>query len=175
VSHMRRILVYWLPVAVWMALIFTGSADSQSAERSSKYLEPLVRWLFPGLSIDGVHWTMLMVRKCAHLAEYALLAVLTWRALRGPKAGTAPSWRWSHAGLALLVVVVYAVSDELHQSTVPTRQGTALDVVIDTAGGLLGLAGVWVLQKRRLRGEEAKPVAEGRRSALPELPPGLRR
>lgn len=138
-----------------MALIFTASADSLSAERSSRYLVPFLKWLFPGISGEGLAGLALFVRKSAHVFEYAVLAMLVWFASRPlPEKDSAPRWHSWHAAVVLGIVVIYAATDELHQSTVPTRIGTPVDVLIDTLGGAIGLFTVWVFHKflsRRLK------------------------
>ena len=91
------------------------------------------------------------VRKCAHLAEYAVLALLLWRALRKPPEPDAPPWRWSEAGLVLALVALYAASDEFHQTFVPSRQGCVRDVLLDTAGGAFGLLCLWAAGRLRKR------------------------
>jgi VanZ family protein len=78
-------------------------------------------------------------RKLAHLAEYALLAILWWRALR-----TRTSSRRAALG-ALLIASLYAASDEYHQSFVEGRSGDALDWAIDSFGAAVGL----LLRERR--------------------------
>ena len=134
---------YWLPVLVWMGVIFSASGDSNSAERSSRIIAPLVRWLLPDLSEESVYAVVLFVRKCGHVAEYAVLALLLWRVLRRPaKAGSSP-WRWSEAGLALVVAALYAASDEIHQLFVPSRQGSVWDVLLDTSSAALALLCLW--------------------------------
>lgn len=70
--------------------------------------------------------------------EYAILGILAWLALRSLQPLPRP-WSRSDAIKALIIVFVYAVSDEIHQACVPSRQGTAVDVLIDTAGGAAGL------------------------------------
>lgn len=80
------------------------------------------------------------VRKSGHVAEYALLAILVWRAAR---TAYDKSWSWKAAWLALAIVAVYAATDEVHQSFVSTRQGSVFDVFLDTAGGACGLALLW--------------------------------
>lgn len=144
-SRGRVFLQYWLPVAVWMGIIFTASGDSDSAQRSSRVIEPVVRWLFPHLSDDTVHLIVFLVRKCAHLMEYAVLALLFWRALRKPVRDDPRPWKWSEAGWAMLFVAAYGISDELHQALIPSRQGRLHDVAIDTAGAAVGLFTLWLL------------------------------
>ena len=140
---------YWLPVAAWMALIFTASADSQSSLHSSLYFEPLLRWLFPHLppaQVEAIHHVF---RKCCHLTEYAILAWLLWRAIRKPIKNDCRAWHWDEAGLALAVVFLYAASDELHQVFVPSRTGQISDVLVDTSGAAIGLGLLWVWKKLR--------------------------
>ena len=122
-----RALTHWLPVVVWAAVIFTLSS-------------------IPSLSTGLGTWDLIL-RKCAHATEYAILAVLLVRALERE----AP---------ALALGVLYACSDELHQAFVRGRHASPIDVAIDTLGLLVGLA-VW----RRIRQATYNPAdgAEGRR------------
>jgi len=134
-----------------MWVIFSASGDRMSFQHSSRLIGPLVRWVFPHLPDDTVHAIVVFVRKCAHLAEYAVLALLLWRALRKPPQPDAPPRRWSEAGLALALVALYAASDEFHQTFVPSRQGCLSDVLLDTAGGALGLLCLWAAVRWRQR------------------------
>lgn len=142
---------YWLPPLLWMSLIFFGSADSASVSHSSRIIGPLVRWLFPALSENGVDTCVLVARKCAHLTEYGLFAMLLWRAIRQPVARDTRPWKWREAGLALIIVVCYASTDEIHQLFVPGRGPSVHDVLIDTLGGTLGLLLLWALGRRTKR------------------------
>jgi len=146
VLKLRLFLKYWLPVLVWMGLIFSASSDSHSYEHSSRFIEPFLRWLFPRLPETYVHDLHELLRKCAHLTEYAVLALLIRRAVSQP----APRpWNWSQARLALLLVMLYAATDEFHQQFVPTRTSLVSDVFIDTTGGALGLFALWLFGRWR--------------------------
>jgi VanZ family protein len=134
---------YWLPPLLWMSLIFIGSADSGSVNRSSRILEPFLRWLFPAMSAEALGHCVLAARKCAHLVEYACCAILLWRARRQHTSKDTRPWNPREARWALIVVFAYACTDELHQSFVPGRQGAVHDVLLDTLGGALGLLAVW--------------------------------
>ena len=142
-----KFLRYWLPAVVWMVIIFSASSDAQSFRHSSRYFEPLLRWFFPHMpqaQVEAIHHAF---RKCCHLTEYAILAWLFWRAIRKPvKDGPRP-WIWPEAGLALALVFLYAASDELHQAFVPTRTAQVSDVLVDTSGGALALALLWLRHK----------------------------
>jgi VanZ family protein len=134
-----------------MLIIFSASGDSNSAARSSRIIAPLVRWLLPDLPEESVQGVVLFVRKCGHVTEYAVLALLLWRALRGSAKSGNPRWRWSKAGLALGITALYAVSDELHQTFVPARQGSVWDVLLDTSGAVLALLCLWAAGRLRKR------------------------
>ncbi len=145
----RAFLKYWLPVLAWMALIFTGSSDAKSYEHSSLFVEPLLHWLFPHMpqtQVDEIH---LLIRKCAHLTEYAGLALLLWRALRKPVRNDPRPWNWRVARLTLLLVMLYAATDEFHQLFVPERTSLVSDVMIDTGGGATGLFALWISGRLR--------------------------
>jgi VanZ family protein len=143
--NLRRFAKYWLPVVACMAVIYSASSDRKSAQHSSRLIEPLVRWLFPHLTNDTVWLIVLFVRKCAHLTEFAILALLVWRALRASAASELRGWSWRLARNTWLVVVLYAASDELHQWFVPDRQASGWDVLIDSSGAAAGLLALWAV------------------------------
>lgn len=82
-----------------------------------------------------------VLRKGAHMAEYGLLWFLWWRALG-----------YGHPAWSVAIALAYAASDEIHQSFVDGRHGSAWDVAIDAAG--VGLAGLAVVLWARRRGSE---------------------
>jgi VanZ family protein len=148
---LRALLKYWLPLLVWMSVIFTASSDRLSFEHSSRLIAPLVHWLLPNLSGESVRAVVMFGRKCAHLTEYAVLALLLWRVVPKPSGSGSPSWRWSAAGLALTLAALYAATDEIHQTFVPSREGSAWDVLADTTGAALGLLCLWAIGRLRKR------------------------
>ncbi|MGA3267054.1 MAG: VanZ family protein [Verrucomicrobiota bacterium] len=145
----RKFLKNWLPALVWMALIFTASADTKSYQHSSWLVEPLLRWLFPHMPEEEIQAIHHFLRKCAHSVEYAVLAALLWRALRNTVNRVLRPWDWRVAGLTLSLVFLYAASDEFHQIFVPTRTARVTDVLIDTAGGAAGLFIIWIIGRWR--------------------------
>src|SRR5580658_7167950 len=94
---LRSFFLYWVPVLVWMSLIFSASTDQGSFKHSSRILGPLLHWLFPGMSDDTVYAIIFGIRKCAHLSEYAVLFLLVWRARRKPHWRDPRPWRWAEA------------------------------------------------------------------------------
>jgi VanZ family protein len=134
---MRSFLKYWLPLLVWLGVIFVGSTNLMSAEQTSRYIVPFLLWLKPGMSPQTIWYILVVVRKCAHVSEYAILALLLWRALRSvPVLHTKI---FVVFGTVLLGCVLFAVSDEFHQTFVRSRTPSVRDVLLDVAGALLGL------------------------------------
>jgi len=144
VQKVRLFLRYWLPVLLWASVICSFSSDQHSQEHTSRFFEPLIHWLFPHLPQDQVEAIHHVFRKCGHLSEFAILALLCWRAVRQPDRSQPRPWVWAEAGLAVAVVFMVAASDELHQTFVPGRTGQVSDVLIDTTGGAIALLAVWL-------------------------------
>jgi VanZ family protein len=145
----RPLLKYWLPVLIWMALIFSASADSHSYEHTSLLVEPFLHWLFPQMSEAHVKAIHQLFRKSGHVTEYAVLALLLWRAIRRPLKNDLHPWAWPEAGLALAIVFLAAASDEFHQIFVSTRTALVSDVIIDTVGGAAALLALWIYGRWR--------------------------
>jgi VanZ family protein len=131
----RGFLKFWLPVLVWMIFIFIGSTDLMSAEHTSRFIGPFLRWFAPDITEATVASIQLVVRKCGHLTEYAVLAGFLYRALRQRRERVMQA-----AIVAFLIAAIYAALDEFHQSFVASRTGSPMDVLIDCAGALVGLA-----------------------------------
>lgn len=146
---MRNFIKYWLPTLLWMALIFSASSDTLSYQHTSRFLGPLIKWLFPAMDPETAHTLIFVIRKCAHAIEYAVLAWLIWRAIFQPQRDNPKPWSWKTAALTLAWAAAYAASDEFHQSFVPTRMGSPWDVLLDTAGAATGLGLLWRLGKWR--------------------------
>lgn len=101
----------WLPVLLWATVIFTLSS-------------------IPTLPKVEIIWWDFLLKKTAHVIEYAILFSLLIRALQ---AKTSPKLTI----VAFIIAVVYALSDEFHQSFVPGRTARLTDVGFDTFGMLL--------------------------------------
>ena len=166
-----RFFVRWMPTIVWMSLIFAGSSDASSGQHTSGLLLPLLHWLFgKNLAEEKAQFIHHLFRKAGHVSEYAVLAVLNWRALQHwspqPKlAGDTRHQPGRYVAWSLGLTAIYAGTDEFHQLFVPTRTASLWDVLIDTMGGGAGLA--FYLSTlhliRRLRGRrptQIVPLAE---------------
>jgi len=113
-SRKSKLLInLWLPIVFWCGLIF--------------YLSSL-----PVPPPTGNFFFDIVLPNLAHLAEYALLFTLLWRASK--------SFPFS-----LFLAILYAFSDELHQSFVPTRTASINDILVDILGVLLAWLVIWKL------------------------------
>jgi len=183
---------------VWASLIMLASTDAFSADHTRSILESFFHWLFPSWTSYSVYKAHLVVRKCAHFFEYAVLAIFVMRGLAGAKApfeksagrgaeaplslrnadpSTPPRLRSGSLGMTsekdaavgagepaprptpqlslrmtilsvVLLCAVVATVDEVHQHFVPSRTGSAYDVMLDTAGSTFAML-VLTWQKRR--------------------------
>lgn len=126
--HLR----YWAVVAVWMGVISYLSTDAFSASNTHRYLDPLLRWLFPDLTNPDLLRMHSVVRKLAHFVEFFVLSgLVTW----AQRAGRPIPWRARWALVAVALVAVYASLDELHQAFEHNRTPSAADSGIDLLGG----------------------------------------
>jgi VanZ family protein len=143
-STRERIWRY-APLIIWMALISFASTNEFAAVNTSRVVRPLLVWLFPNITEESIGLAHFLVRKSAHLTEYAVLGWLAARAFTGSSHALLRQ-RWFLAGL--LLIVIYASLDEYHQSFVPSRTGSLYDSGIDIAGGLIGIIGFSYLRRR---------------------------
>ena len=102
-------------------------------------VKEILTFFSPAISDEAFLLIHMLIRKAAHGTEYFVLGLLLFRALRG---GSGAPWNWRWSFFSLVVVVLWAAVDELHQSFIPARTGSILDVGIDIAGGILAQIGI---------------------------------
>ncbi len=153
-------VLFFILLVLWMGVIFFFSA--KPAENSTKM----------SLAVGGVIGKLLIpefeewnekeqdafaekidfvVRKSAHACEYAVLGILFFInyqcRIRSIK---------RIAGMSILSVILYAVTDELHQLFVPGRSGQIADVILDSGGGVggvvLSVLLLYIIRKRKKYG-----------------------
>lgn len=130
----RRFIRYALLVA-WLVFIFVMSSGRASAAQTSRFIRPLLEFVFAFATPETIDLLHELIRKMAHVFEYAVAGFLAARAFAGRPA--AMTVKRMLAALALTAVV--AALDELNQSFDPTRIGSPLDVLIDIVGGIIGV------------------------------------
>ncbi len=130
----RLFFRYWLPLLAWTAVIFMASTDVFSAQHTGSVIQTIIVAIIghplPLEDFDPVHF---LIRKLAHLTEYAILGALAFRAVRAEERGWSTRW----AMIAIMISLLIATSDEFHQSFVPSRTPSPVDVAIDTVGAAI--------------------------------------
>ncbi len=106
----KRTILRWLPALAWMALLF---------------------WLSSKPDLPGPHNALLNIlfKKTAHFGSYGVLALFYLFAFGA----------WHKRSQALLLTLLYAISDEYHQAWTPLRTPSPMDVLIDAAGAMVAL------------------------------------
>jgi VanZ family protein len=151
--HSKNRLLRYGPVVLWATLIFIFSSGLLSGSNTSTIVRPLVQWVYPDISDAALALVHGLIRKASHFVEYAILALFAARALR---TSSRDFLRNHWFAVSLTFVALYALSDELHQSFVPSRTASIYDCLIDTAGGLAAL--LFVRARSRVRSPH---VSEG--------------
>lgn len=149
----RRLWRYGPPVA-WACFVLFASSGNFSASNTSRIIRPFLLWLFPNISNESLVYVHFLIRKAAHLSEYAILALLAARAFRTSQKDKLRR-RWWLAAFVLVACV--SLVDEYHQSFLPTRTGTIYDSFLDMTGGAVALAcmALWLARKRTKRSRRA--------------------
>ncbi|MBK7391873.1 MAG: VanZ family protein [Chloracidobacterium sp.] len=143
----RRVLLWqYAPVVFWIAVIFYLSSDQGSMSQTSRFIRPLLEFLFPAASEQTLLIYHGYIRKAAHFTEYAVLAFLAVRALSIPATVRLHKWRYI---LPLLLVISIAAIDEFHQSFEISRTGSIFDVMLDISGGLAMVIFLWIFNTLR--------------------------
>ena len=167
---LRHVGRYWLPPLLWMAVMYGLSTDTFAAEYTGGVLWHVLHGLAP--QVPSAHYPLLhfLIRKAAHLTEYAILAGLLLRALRAQAA--APwHWRWALGSFGL--VAFYAGLDEYHQTLTQSRTGSVADSVLDMAGGLLALTLLWRRGRRAATAHPHRPLSLAVVDAQPAVVYGI--
>lgn len=146
VPNRRYIQAFYIaPLVIWMLLIFFASTKAGGNDNSASLIVRLLGIIAPEESHRMTGETLrimnYVVRKMAHITEYAILTLLAVRAIQFGAVNLKPSAFLGAFGISVL----YAMSDEIHQRFVPGRTSTSLDVLIDMCGVALVLVGILVL------------------------------
>jgi VanZ family protein len=134
----------WTPVAIWMALIFAFSTDWFAGSNTISFFGSLLSWLMPGIAAETIQIIHAGLRKLGHWTEYFILATLLGTAC---KAQWPQQDRRNRFTATLIITTLYAISDEWHQSFVPSRSASLSDVAIDACGAFFGA--FWTLRRDR--------------------------
>ena len=134
----KKQIVSWGMVGIWMIIIFLFSAQqgSSSGSLSTSVLNMVsTAWnsILPNTKFDE-DYVHLLIRKGAHFSVYLILGILTSNALCISDVPLKKQILY-----ALTISILYAASDEFHQSFVPGRGPSIIDVGVDTGGAIVGI------------------------------------
>lgn len=170
----RSLVRNWLPVVVWLGIIRAESTDSASSANTGALLYGVMSTIFPHVNPSLVEQLNAVIRKTGHFLGYAILSGLVLLALRNTNRDRLRSvlqrpwgiylrdyWRGEWALLGILLTVITAAFDEIHQTFIPSRTGRWQDVVLDSCGAVViqGVLYLWSMQRLRQRRVE-EPQAE---------------
>lgn len=142
---MHKRIISWCMVILWMAVIYSFSAESgETSGGKSQKITKSIQFIIDKTPLKGkVQWTDFATRKTGHVSEYLILTLLVYNAFT--QSGVKMR---STILLAVIIPLIYASSDEFHQSFVAGRGPSVKDVLIDGIGILLG-AGMSGIRKRQ--------------------------
>lgn len=125
-----------LLVILWMLFIFKMSSyNSTSSNNQSGFIVNIISNI---LNFNDLDTLSFIIRKTAHFTEYFILGLLTYNMTYNYKKKTY---------LSIIICILYAISDELHQSLVPGRSCQILDILIDSSASILAIYLLSILYK----------------------------
>jgi VanZ family protein len=139
----------WIPAVIAMGVISIESTGAFSAQNTNSWLRPLFQHLFRPIS--DASWDLLhhYLRKTGHFVGYGTVGftfLRAWLYTLGRRAPMNPlSWRVESSILAILSTALVASCDEFHQTFLPSRTGTPVDVMLDTSGACVVCLIVWLI------------------------------
>ena len=170
----------WWPVAVWLAIIRFESTDYASAGNTFSLLYKICVMIFGRVDPRLLLLMNEVLRKSGHFIGYAILSLLVFLALKHSHRdrlkpvlqrtwGTffRDAWHFDWALIAVLVALITASLDEIHQTFLPSRTGRWQDVAIDTSGA--------IMMQLLLYARAAHAMGRQRRNSVEEPEPSLTR
>ena len=123
---------------LWMAFIFTMSTfNATESSNQSNFIVNIIVNIF---NINNIELVSLIIRKLAHFTEYFILGILTYNLINNCNKKTY---------IAIIICILYAISDEIHQYFVPGRSCQILDMTIDSLGSLTGIYILKIINKHK--------------------------
>ena len=148
-SPLRNFTRHWWPVAVWLFVLRLESTDLASSKITFGLLYRIASSVFAQADPQVLLTLNAVIRKSGHFIGYAILSLLVFRALKYTRRDQLrlvlqrrwgvffrDLWQFNWAVTAVLLTMVAASLDELHQATLPSRSGRWQDVALDTAGAI---------------------------------------
>lgn len=136
-----------LLVILWMLFIFIMSSyNSTESANQSGFIVNIISNI---LSINNTDTLNFIIRKIAHFTEYFILGLLTHNMIYNYNKKTY---------ISIIICILYAISDELHQLITPGRNYQIKDILIDSSGSILGIYLLFIYFKIRNLNKSIKEI-----------------
>ena len=116
-----------------------SSFDATESSNQSNFIVNIIINIF---NINNIELVSLIIRKLAHFTEYLILGILTYNLIKSYNKKTY---------IAIIICILYAISDEIHQYFVPGRSCQILDMTIDSIGSLTGIYILKIINKYKIK------------------------
>jgi VanZ family protein len=153
--------VWWITTAAWAATIYQLSTQTYGSGLTAWLLRQGLEFLNISMSAAAFQSLHYLIRKLAHLSEYAMFALLLYGALGG---GKSYAWQARRAAWCIGIAAIYSLTDEFHQLFVPERGASLLDSLLDTAGGALAMLALYLVS-RMIQARASRKAAVRERNA----------
>ncbi len=160
----RSLISNWWPVIVWLGVIRAESTDMASAANTSGVLYEVISAVAPHVEPSFVDQLNEVLRKTGHFLGYGILSALVFLALKQTNRDRLRDlvrrpwgiylrdiWRPEWCFIGILMTIVTASYDEIHQTFIPSRTGRWQDVVLDTCGAAVIQLIIYLLSTRSLK------------------------
>lgn len=153
----RHRILRWVVTLCWAGLIFDFSTAKFGTSFTGVMLDRLLAAFHIDLSPAHFEVVHLIVRKGAHLTEYAILSLLLYASISGLKRF---EWRPRVALFCVLIAGLYSLTDEFHQIFVPDRGPSLKDSALDTSGAVIAMLLVYFGTRKRTGRAQGLPVED---------------
>ncbi len=160
----RSLVRNWWMVVVWLGIIRLESTDMASANNTTTVLYQVIAAVVPHVEPSFVSQLDEVLRKTGHFLGYGILSALVFLALRNTNRDRLLAvlrrpwgihlrdlWRLEWSFLGLMVTVITATYDEIHQTFIPSRTGRWQDVVLDSCGAMVVQLMIYLLSTHALK------------------------
>lgn len=139
-KNKKKTVIGWIMLLLWMTFIFYMSSKSGSeSSTQSNFIYKIINDMGINLGGDFEEVSIIIIRKSAHFLEYMILYILSVNLMNKYNKSNKMIFIYS-----LILVFLYACSDEIHQLFVQGRAGKFTDVCIDSLGGVFGFLVVYI-------------------------------
>lgn len=147
-ARRRERFYRYAPLVLWIGLVLFLSGGQASMSNTSRFVRPILEFLFPTAPEETLIVYHGCVRKLAHFTEYAILAFWASRAFSNSSENLLRRFWFV---FAFILIALVASADEINQSYIASRTGSIYDVLLDVAGGAAMILIFPVLRKIRRR------------------------